>query len=79
MPHRTLPVVPTHRDRDPRDLDTTPVPSPVRHDPLKGRRGAVLGVEPVQRTTAHDADDDLARRARRLNANAWRSVGPPGT
>jgi hypothetical protein len=72
--------MPTHRERDPHDLDETRLPNPVRHDPLKGREGVVLGVEPVPRASAPDEDDDgLARRARRLKANAWRSVGPPGS
>jgi hypothetical protein len=47
--------------------------------PLRGRGGVALGVEPLPRSTAQPdpADDGLARRARRLKANEWRSVPPP--
>lgn len=48
------------------------------HEPLRGRGGAVLGVEPLPRSSMPDpADDGLERRARRLRANKHRSVPPP--
>jgi hypothetical protein len=54
-------------------------PPPVAHEPLRGRNGAPLGVEPLRREGApNPADDDLALRAQRLSANEPRSVPPPG-
>jgi hypothetical protein len=48
------------------------------HLPLRGRGGAALGGEPVTRTSVPAmADDDLARRARRLATNRGRSIPPP--
>jgi hypothetical protein len=54
-------------------------PSPVAHEPLRGRNGAPLGVEPLPRMgQPNPADDGLTRRAQRLAANKSRSVPPPG-
>ena len=51
--------------------------APVRgHEPLRGRRGAPLGVEPMTHIGRGDGDL-LAERARRLAANEDRSTPPP--
>lgn len=70
-----MPALP---DRSPDDLDK-PYPAPaLSHPPLRGRDGTALGVEPIARSSeAEPVNDELARRARRLAKNAWRSTPPP--
>jgi hypothetical protein len=72
--------VPTHPERSPKDLDRDYERPALHHEPLRGQDGTPLGVEPLARTAAPDvADSGLARRARRLGSNRWRSVPPPGS
>jgi hypothetical protein len=66
-------------ERAPTDLERDYGAPPARHDPLRGRDGAPLGVEPIGREgTPEPEESGLARRARRLKSNGWRSVPPPG-
>ena len=68
----------THSERSPTDLDAWRARPAVRHDALRGRNGVALGVEPVTRAWAPDAEaSDLHRRARLLKANASRSTPTP--
>jgi hypothetical protein len=71
--------VATHPERSPQDLDRDYGAPPMRHDALRGRDGAHLGVEPLSRAGQPEpGESGLARRARRLGQNRWRSVPPPG-
>jgi hypothetical protein len=70
-----MPSVP---DRSPDDLDKPYASPATTHRPLRGRNGTALGVEPIARMIEPEgANDELARRARRLAKNAWRSTPPP--
>lgn len=61
-----------------RDESSLPALAKVTHLPLRGREGVALGVEPIARPTEPDVvNDELARRARRLARNDWRSTPPP--
>jgi hypothetical protein len=52
---------------------------PAGHHPLRGQRGAPLGVAPLPRAGDRErADDEMVRRARGLAANESRSIPPPG-
>jgi hypothetical protein len=71
--------VPTHPERSPQDLGRDYERPLLRHEPLRGQDGMALGVEPLSRSVAPDPEDSgLARRARRVGSNRWRSVPPPG-
>jgi hypothetical protein len=71
--------MPTHPERTPGDLDRDYDVPTARHEPLRGRDGAPLGVEPLSRSTEPEAQESgLARRAQSLRTNRWRSVPPPG-
>jgi hypothetical protein len=54
----------------------TPIAPRRGDEPLRGRRGAPLGVEPMSRASRGDGDL-LAQRAQRLAANRHRSTPPP--
>jgi hypothetical protein len=72
-----MPAVP---ERSPTDLESPYTPPRTGHRPLRGQNGAPLGVEPIARGTEPEAaSDELARRARLLAKNAWRSTPPPAS
>jgi hypothetical protein len=68
----------THPERPSADLDVSYLRPATRHDPLTGRAGAPLGVEPMPRSTQPEPEDSgLSRRAIVLRRNEWSSVPPP--